>query len=284
MDTSSKLKYLWTHRPPFIMFLLCLSSFGVTLFSLSVFVAQSEKIQNPDVLDWNKLLTRLTKLEFCLPSPESNYNLTTIDTTDNNDWSNVTLSVQVSEEFSEAFYKNVDHEKSVKATGQVEVKHLGRGIRPEFKNDILVVSFELPRSYESNPSACLHVQGPASLLKHLDLNDTSCASESDDELSVMPLLAHSPDHKPPSWCQQSQNDLQVSLDFEMDFNPDLTLYVSPQDKELIHLHLMVTSVFLFAVLAVVIIAYLIRAMTGNRKPIDARGDHHIIPMTKFGEN
>jgi len=47
---------------------------------------------------------------------------------------------------------------------------------------------------------------------------------------------------------------------------------------------MVTSVFLFAVLAIVIIAYLIKTMTGNRKNIDARGEHHIIPMTQFSEN
>ena len=103
------------------------------------------------------------------------------------------------------------------------------------------------------------------------------------DISVMPLLAHSPDHKPPTWCQQNVDDLPVSLEFEMDFNPDLTLYVSAQDKELIHLHLMVTSVFLFGVLAIVIIAFLIRTVTGNRKNIDARGDHHIIPMTQFGE-
>ena len=56
--------------------------------------------------------------------------MTIIDTTAQDDWANVTLSVQVSEEFSQAFYKNVDQNKPVKATGQVEVKHLGRGIRP----------------------------------------------------------------------------------------------------------------------------------------------------------
>ena len=176
MDTS-KLKYLWTHRPPFIMFLLCLASFGVTLFSLSVFVAQSDKIQNPDVLDWNKLLTRLTKLEFCLPSPESNYNSTIIGTKNEENWVNVTLSVQVSEEFSQAFFKNVDQTKPVKATGQVEVKHLGRGIKPEFKNDVIRVSFQLPTSEKDASSACLHVQGPSALLKHLELNDTSCSEE-----------------------------------------------------------------------------------------------------------
>lgn len=266
------------------MFLLCLASFGVTLFSLSVFVAQSDKIQNPDVLDWNKLLTRLTKLEFCLPSPESNYNSTIIDTKNEENWANVTLSVQVSDEFSQAFFKNVDQTKPVKATGQVEVKHLGRGIRPEFKNDIIRVSFQLPTSEKDASSACLHVQGPSALLKHLELNDTSCSEEYEGETSIMPLLAHSPDHKPPTWCHQNEKDLPVSLDFEMDFNPDLTLYVSPQDKELIHLHLMVTSVFLFAVLAIVIIAFLIRTVSGNRKSIDGKGEHHIIPMTQFSDS
>jgi hypothetical protein len=178
---------------------------------------------------------------------------------------------------------NVFKNKPVKATGQVEVKHLGRGIRPEFKNDVIRVSFELPTSQKSASSACLHVQGPTALLKHLELNDTSCSEEYEGETSIMPLLAHSPDHKPPTWCQQNEDDLPVSLEFEMDFNPDLTLYVSAQDKELIHLHLMVTSVFLFGVLAIVIIAFLIRTMTGNRKKMDDRGDHHIIPMTQFGE-
>ena len=75
-------------------------------------------------------------------------------------------------------------------------------------------------------------------------------------------MAHSPDHKPPSWCADPQ-DSKLNLDFEMTFNPDLTMYVSPADKELIHLHLMVTSVFLFAILAAVIIAFLIR--TVNKK-------------------
>ena len=83
-----------------------------------------------------------------------------------------------------------------------------------------------------------------------------------EEVTILPILAHSPDHKPPSWCAQSE-DLNLNLDFEMSFNPDLTMYVSPSDKELIHLHLMVTSVFLFAILAAVIIAFLMR--TVNRK-------------------
>jgi len=283
---QSKWKLFWSQRPPFLIFLLCLASFGLTLFSLSVFVAQKDKIQNPDVLDWNKLLVKMTKLEFCLPSKESNYNLTTLDWTSRSDWTNVTLSVLVSEDFSNAFYQNSKEEigqdtnKLVRARAQIDVKNLGRGIRPEFMNDIIIVSFELPQPNSQNPWACLEVQGPKSLLKHLRMNDTTCTQQLQGDFKNIALLAHSPDHKPASWCHKSPSDLPVHLDFEMEFNPDLTMYVTAQDKELIHLHLMVTSVFLFAVLAIVIITFLIKTVNANRKSIDSRGDHHII-MTQF---
>ena len=180
---QSKWKLFWSQRPPFLIFLLCLASFGLTLFSLSVFVAQKDKIQNPDVLDWNKLLVKMTKLEFCLPSKESNYNLTTLDWTSRSDWTNVTLSVLVSEDFSNAFYQNSKEEngqdtnKLVRARAQIDVKNLGRGIRPEFMNDIIIVSFELPQPNSQNPWACLEVQGPKSLLKHLRMNDTTCTQQ-----------------------------------------------------------------------------------------------------------
>ena len=102
-------------------------------------------------------------------------------------------------------------------------------------------------------------------------------------MTSIPLLTHSSDHKPPSWCQLTDpSDFQVDLQFEMPFNPDLTMYVSAQDKELIHMHLMVTSVFLFAVLAVIIIAFMIRTLTINRKHVDSKGDHHII-MTQLSD-
>ena len=62
---KSKWKLFWS-KPPFVVFLFCLALFALTTFSLSVYVAQTDKIPNPNVLDWNKLLKKLTKLEFCL--------------------------------------------------------------------------------------------------------------------------------------------------------------------------------------------------------------------------
>lgn len=98
-------------------------------------------------------------------------------------------------------------------------------------------------------------------------------------------MIHSPDHKPLSWCLQNPKDIKLNLELEMDLsNPNFMIYVSAKDKELIHLHLMVTSVFLFAILASVIIAFIVKSVNHNRKTIDARGDHHIIGMPQSSDN
>jgi len=184
--------FFWTHKPPFIIFLLCLASFGLTLFSLSVFVAQTDKIQNPDVLDWNKLLSKMTRLEYCLPSKDSKYNLTVpSDWTNKPDWTNVTLRVQVSEEFSSAFYsissEDIESEKKpITARVEVQVKHLGRGIKPEFHDKMLIVSFHLPLPQSPSTDACLEVQGPKELLKYLQLNDTTCSLQNQGK-NIFPI-------------------------------------------------------------------------------------------------
>lgn len=268
METSKRLRQFWTQRPPYVVFLLCLTCFGLTLFSLSVFVAQTDKIANPDVLDWNKLLSKLTKLEYCLSqSSESDFKLI------QQNWTSLFLPVHFGQGWFQAFNLRT----------QVEVKHLGRGIRPEFQNDVILVTFYFDQSKAGQD--CLQVQGPESLLKHLKANNSTTPAVLESKGSTPKnLLSHSADHKPASWCSQNPQDSILTLDFRMDYNPDLTMYVSDADKELIHLHLMVTSVFMFAILAIVIIAFLVRNLTSNKKFIhaeDNRGDHHMIVMTQL---
>lgn len=258
METS-KLKHFWSHRPPYVVFLCCIASFGLTLFSLSVFVAQNDKIPNPDVLDWNKLLKKLTKIEFCIPQ-----NQTVIPKVVKKDWINVSLSVQVSQDFSQALGSS-----PVQATGEILLKYLK--VRPEFESESIAISF---RVNDQENFDCLDISGPKKLLKNLEQNDTICSKKLQN-LKQINLQAHSQDHKPVDWCQ---SDKSVNLDFEMDFNPELTMYVNSQDRELIHLHLMVTSVFLFAVLALVIVAFLIKSVKSKTK------DHHILVMTQLDQD
>ena len=98
------------------------------------------------------------------------------------------------------------------------------------------------------------------------------------------LLIHSPDHKPAYWCERDPQDLLLNLDLEYT-NPDLTMYVNTKDKELIHLHLMVTSVFLFAILAAVIIAFVLRNVNSTKKfAADSRGDHHMVNMNSISSS
>ena len=63
------------------------------------------------------------------------------------------------------------------------------------------------------------------------------------------------------------------------------MYVNTKDKELIHLHLMVTSVFLFAILAAVIIAFVLRNVNSTKKfAADSRGDHHMVNMNSISSS
>ena len=98
-------------------------------------------------------------------------------------------------------------------------------------------------------------------------------------------MIHATDHKPATWCEKNQQDRLVNFHLELETletQPHLTMYVSTQDKELIHLHLMVTSVFLFAILAAVIIAFVVRNVSSSKtKTIDTRGDHHMIAMNSI---
>ena len=101
-------------------------------------------------------------------------------------------------------------------------------------------------------------------------------------------MVHSPDHKPVYWCEKNPKGKLVNFDLEIETNMEpereveLTAFVNGPDKELIHLHLMVTSVFLFAILAAVIIAFLVRNVSPSTKnSLDSRGDHHMINMNSI---
>ena len=172
----SKWRIFWTSNPPIVIFILCLASFGITTFSLSVYVAQADKIRNPNVLDWNRLLKHLSKLDYCLPKQSTLYNITNVQP--DSGWSNVTLSVPVSKEFSDAFYQS--NQDSISAGGHIQVKHLGRGLPELYLEDFLVIKFLFPpkKLFRETEDVCLSVQGPKGLLQYLErVNDTSCHNE-----------------------------------------------------------------------------------------------------------
>ena len=166
-------------------------------------------------------------------------------------WISTGLQIQVPQDFTSTLQDlKINSAKSVILT-----KYLGH-LPSQFQNQSLILNLQIQSS-----STCLQVQGPEKLLKNLP-NQTTCPTVQADPKT---LLSHSSDHKPPSWCQ-NPGDLNLNLNFHMESqHPDLTMYVTPADKELIHLHLMVTSVFLFAILAAVIIGFLIRTVTNRRK-------------------
>ena len=181
----SKWRTFWTVNPPIVIFILCLASFGLTTFSLSVYVAQTENIRNPNALDWNRLLKHFSKLDYCLPEqksqntkPELLCNVT--------DFSSATLKITVTEDFSDAFYssfnqKSGEKDNYISAKGDIQVLHLGRGLPQPYLNDCIVIEFILPPKNSLSEEICLNVKGPRGLLKYLESNETStCTSSNQD--------------------------------------------------------------------------------------------------------
>ena len=164
-----------------------MASFGLTTFSLSVYVAQTENIRNPNVLDWNRLLKHLSKLDYCLPKePKSEKQTNNIPQIVCNvtDFSSASLKITVTKDFSEAFYSSVNQKSEVEnnqnhisAKGEIQVLHLGRGLPQPFLHDCIVIEFILPPKSEE---ICLNIKGPKGLLKYLESNETTCSSPNQD--------------------------------------------------------------------------------------------------------
>lgn len=270
-------------RPPLVVFLASLSAFALTTFSLSVYVQQTDNLANPDVLDWNSLLSRFTRLNYCVPASNVTQ-LVLHNDNDNGTRKSVSLKVpSVSASFAEALFSAAKSKNHVKAQGQVQVQHLGRGLPVAFRNSVLDITIELENRQPFE--ACLTVEGPVGLLKNLKNDEEKCQKQHHENVNTA-LMAHSPDHLPHGWCQ-GEADASLTLEFDVVISqknrPDWTVYVSSKDRQLIHLHLMVTSVFLFAILATVIIAIVVRGVAANSRKIqgDSRGDAHLVPVEEL---
>ena len=180
----SKWRTFWTSNPPIVIFILCLASFGLTTFSLSVYVAQTDNIRNPNVLDWNRLLRHFSKLDYCLPETETNPQILCNVT----DFSSATLKITVTKDFSEAFYSAAEksEDKNISAKGDIQVLHLGRGLPQPFLNDCIVIEFILPPKKSFDEEICLNVKGPRGLLTYLESNETTCTSSNQDNHGKSP--------------------------------------------------------------------------------------------------
>lgn len=244
-----------------VVFMVCLLAFALTTLSLSFYVSQAEQITNPDVLSWNSILMRISKLDFCL-QPVNN---SLADDSSDLDSDAASISVPISQKFIEEFWLRsigkLHAYEPVLARGKISMNKLGRHLS-RYENQNITLTFEISKASQSkqNEFVCMYVQGPKLLLADLNsgLAPQNCSQNLARNLTKVHLNYHSQDDAVvPNWCDSlARNETPMVLEFVE--QPDWSVFVSPRDKEMMQLHLLVTSVFIFAVLLTVVLGIVIR--------------------------
>jgi len=296
------IKDVLINRPPTVMFLLCIASCALATMSLSFyFNLTNQKIHNPDVIGWNTLLTEISKMNFCLLNSSSldnthfqtnnliqkatsninSLNLTEAslksEGTDKFKRVNVSLKLLMSAKFAQSLQPvhRIDNHDRILASSEISLMDMSRAVPSNYHQHKIRILLNLPlpvngssiseQDVDKDVYACFNIEAPLTLLQ--DLNSSmhaqhECTIHRDNRNSPRKLLAHTGDHLPPSWCNQ-RGASPITLDYSQD--PSWSVYITVEDKKLINLHLMATSVFLFALFGVIVLVIFVRGFFGSRK-------------------
>ena len=152
---------------------------------------------------------------------------------------------------------------------------MSRAVPPNYHQHTIRILLNLPtpsndstfakQDVDKDVYACFNIEAPLVLIQ--DLNSSmhlqhECTIHRDSSNSPRKLLAHTGDHLPPSWCNQPGAS-QITLDYSQDSS--WSVYITSEDKKMIHLHLMATSVFLFALFGVILLVIFVRGSFNSRK-------------------
>ena len=233
-------------------------------------------------------------------SPRKYLNLAENMSNDTN--ANVSLLVPLTAKFAQSLrlgQNGISEHKDILASTQVSLKDMSRAVPPYYHQYTINVMVRLPPPVNSNrngsrkrvdnieENACINIEGPLSLMK--DLNSSFQLPK---ECSIIPqyklpsdspqeLLAHTGDHLPPSWCNQN-GSIPIAFEYLED-QPLWTVYIDPQDKQIINLHLMATSVFLFAMVGIIILVIFVKSSFSRKSNFSHRLSREVnnseVPLT-----
>ena len=251
-------------KPPSVMFMVCLTAFGVATLGLSFYFSWATEIPNPDAINWNTLLIETGSLYFCLdkhrgPDPAFNESKSNLR--------NVSISVSLSDswfdEYFESLVEYVGKEDVLIASGRILFKDMGRKLPHRFKTEEIKVTFEIPLKL-TNPTQtmCVNMEAPLHVLQEMNSAPSlpeNCSLPTVPESSTISLSSISGDHLPPKFCDKG---LIFQLPFET--RPTWTVLIDGQDQAMIHMHLMVMSAFLFVLVGLLVTFIFVRGIFCKR--------------------
>ena len=254
-------KTLIMSAPPFVVFVVTIFAFALTTFALGFMANSNEKLMNPDTFDWNTFLSKLSQMEFCVGSQTRLNEKLLLEV---NETATEVLDVPMT-----AHYEGITPDSKVK--GKVLMNHMDRGRLNMYHGMVLDLTFY----FGQKGKVCLEITGPKQLISDLNLGNKpgECVVPPKKEKEET-FAANSKDHLPHQWCA---NGTAMNLVYEL--RPDWIVYVQPRDKDLIKLHMLCTSAFLFVLAVGLIVAALCRMSNNVRKTLgDDRGD--MVPLSR----
>jgi hypothetical protein len=198
--------------------------------------------------------------------------------------------VPVSTSFLKSFRESVgkvDVRDLVLARGVVFLDHMDRGRLGKYRGMTVELTLNLtvaPSDLRQHQNVCINVAGPRVLLDDLNEGHAPGGCSSVEVGTAVSFATHSKEHLPANWCS---NKTSMELTYEQ--QPDWVNYVSAGDRNLIHLHLLCTSAFLFVLAASVLLVILFNGLKQQRgssavKSVgEGRGDggHFLLPQASF---
>jgi hypothetical protein len=192
---------------------------------------------------------------------------------------NVSLKLPMSAKFAQSLQpvnRKIDNnEEGILASSEISLMDMSRAVPPNYHQHTIRILLNLPTPANGSTTAkqdgdkdvyaCFNIEAPLTLMQ--DLNSSmhlqqECTIHRDNSNSPRKLLAHTGDHLPPSWCNQ-RGASPITFDYSQD--PSWSVYITSADKKMINLHLMATSVFLFALFGVIVLVIFVRGSFGSRK-------------------
>ena len=204
------------------------------------------------------------------------------ETSDQLNIETVSLRLPMSARFAQSLQMDdntVSKYSDILASTKISLKDMSRAVPPQYHHYTISLLLNLTSpihtksilgqgtTNDEEVFACFIIEAPRSLFHDLNssMNSTKeCSISPNKNQMLVPreMLAHTGDHLPASWCSQAGAS-PINLDYREE--PLWTVYISSADKRIINLHLMATSVFLFALLGVILLVVVVKGAFYSRK-------------------
>lgn len=303
LPSCSSISALYTSRPPLAIFLCSLVLISITTFSLALYVHSKDRLDNPDILDWNRLLKEMSQMKYCLSQSNSTTSSSVMKAPQSTNASSLPLRnsslTTVSRRgiyLTSNLLVNFPLGSSFNGLGSIPLDHMGLGHNGE-QVEVLM------QQTQGESSVCMEVRGKPDVLARLKSevnslnisdkneytekiteNGTSVKSKKeapgsrpcpDSRLGPSRnFTVHFTAHLPRAWCDKGEE-----FPVRWIHNPSWATPLTLDERAISVFHLLISSAVLLLIVIMSTFCCSIGRSKGVRRRMggDSRGDMQLLP-------